>query len=153
MMKYSLVKLMENEGEDGATFSINKQTNDLLLTPIDSTVDKVKEAIKNPKNYEKLFAKISKSDLEKYFGPQNPAKKRSLEAERGEKFPLRTRDEMIKFKEDLKNPNKFNFEVEGNSLRFPQSKNTLTLVQMENDLKVILNSAKIKYNIEKVPSK
>ena len=75
-MKYSLVRLMENEGEDGATFSINKQTNDLLLTPIDSTVDKVKEAIKNPKNYEKLFAKISKSDLEKYFGPQNPAKKR-----------------------------------------------------------------------------
>ena len=60
---------------------------------------------------------------------------------------------MIKFKEELKNPNKFNFEVEGNSLRFPQSKNTLTLVQMENDLKVILNSAKIKYNIEKVPSK
>lgn len=152
-MKYSLVKLMENEGDDGATFSINKQTNDLLLTPIDSTVDKVKEAIKNPKNYEKLFAKISKADLEKYFGPQNPAKKRSLEAERGKKFPLRTRDEMIKFKEDLKNPNKFNFEVEGNSLRFPQSKNTLTLVQMENDLKVILNSAKIKYNIEKVPSK
>ena len=48
----------------------------------------------------------------------------------------------------FKNPNKFNFEVEGNSLRFPQSKNTLTLVQMENDLKVILNSAKIKYNID-----
>ena len=58
-----------------------------------------------------------------------------------------------KFKEKLANPNKFNFEVEGNSLRFPQSKNTLTLVQMENDLKVILDSAKIKCNIEKVPSK
>ena len=53
-MKYSLVRLMENE-EDGATFSVNKQTNDLLLTPVGSTVDKVKEAIKNPKNYEKLF--------------------------------------------------------------------------------------------------
>jgi len=152
-MKYSLVKLMENEGEDGATFSINKQTNDLLLTPIDSTVDKVKEAIKNPKNYEKLFAKISKSDLEKYFGPQNPAKRKSLEKERGKAFPTKTAAEINKFKEDLKNPNKFNFEVEGDSLRFPQSKNTLTLVQMENDLKVILDSAKIKYNIEKVPSK
>lgn len=152
-MKYSLVKLMENEGEDGATFSINKQTNDLLLTPINSTVDKVKEAIKNPKNYEKLFAKISKSDLEKYFGPQNPAKRKKLEKERGKAFPTKTSAEINKFKEDLKNPNKFNFEVEGDSLRFPQSKNTLTLVQMENDLKVILDSAKIKYNIEKVPSK
>jgi hypothetical protein len=39
-MKYSLTKLMENEDGDGATFSINKQTNDLLLTPIGSTVDK-----------------------------------------------------------------------------------------------------------------
>ena len=152
-MKYSLVRLMENEGEDGATFSVNKQTNDLLLTPIGSTVDKIKEAIKNPKNYEKLFAKISKTALEDYFGPQNPAKRKSLEKQRGSAFPTKTADEINKFKEKLANPNKFNFEVEGNSLRFPQSKNTLTLVQMENDLKVILDSAKIKYNIEKVPSK
>jgi len=152
-MKYSLVRLMENENEDGATFSINKQTNDLLLTPTNATVEDVEKAIKNPKNYEKLFAKISKSDLENYFGPQNPAKRKSLEAERGKKFPLKTRDEMNKFKETIKNPNKFNFEVEGKSLRFPQSKNTLTLVQMENDLKMILDSAKIKYDIEKVPSK
>ena len=152
-MKYSLVKLMENEGEDGATFSINKQTNDLLLTPIGSTVDKVKEAIKNPKNYEKLFAKISKSALEDYFGPQNPAKRKALEKQRGSAFPTKTAAEINKFKEKLANPNKFNFEVEGDSLRFPQSKNTLTLVQMENDLKVILDSAKIKYDIEKVPSK
>jgi len=150
-MKYSLVRLMENEEE--ATFSINKQTNDLLLTPTNATVEDVEKAIKNPKNYEKLFAKISKSDLEKYFGPQNPAKRKALEKERGKAFPIKTSTEINKFKEDLKNPNKFNFEVEGNSLRFPQSKNTLTLVQMENDLKVILDSAKIKCDIEKVPSK
>ena len=100
MSKYSLVKLMENEEESG--FSLNKQVFDLLVTPTNATVEDVEKAIKNPKNYEKLFAKISKSDLEKYFGPQNPAKRRSLEAERGKKFPLRTRDEMIKFKEDIK---------------------------------------------------
>ena len=150
-MKYSLVRLMENEEE--ATFSINKQTNDLLLTPTNATVEDVEKAIKNPKNYEKLFAKISKSALEDYFGPQNPAKRKALEKQRGSAFPTKTAAEINKFKEKLANPNKFNFEVEGDSLRFPQSKNTLTLVQMENDLKVILDSAKIKCNIEKVPSK
>ena len=150
-MKYSLVRLMENEEE--ATFSINKQINDLLLTPTNATVEDVEKAIKNPKNYEKLFAKISKSALEDYFGPQNPAKRKALEKQRGEAFPTKTAAEINKFKEKLTNPNKFNFEVEGKSLRFPQSKNTLTLVQMENDLKMILDSAKIKYDIEKVPSK
>ena len=39
MLKICIEKLMENEDGDGATFSINKQTNDLLLTPIGSTVD------------------------------------------------------------------------------------------------------------------
>ena len=150
-MKYSLIRLMENEEE--ATFSINKQTNDLLLTPTNATVEDVEKVIKNPKNYEKLFAKISKSALEDYFGPQNPAKRKALEKQRGEAFPTKTAAEINKFKEKLANPNKFNFEIEGKSLRFPQSKNTLTLVQMENDLKMILDSAKIKYDIEKVPSK
>lgn len=151
MSKYSLVRLMENE-EDG-NFSVNKQTFDILVTPKGKTVKDVEDALKDPKNYEKLFAKISKSDLEDYFGPQNPAKRKSLEAKRGEKFPLRTRDEMTKFKEKLSNPNKFKFEVEGESLRFPQAKNTLTLKQINDEIQIILNTAKIKHTIEKVPSK
>jgi hypothetical protein len=108
---------MENEEE--ATFSINKQTNDLLLTPTNATIEDVEKAIKNPKNYEKLFAKISKSALEDYFGPQNPAKRKALEKQRGKAFPIKTADEIKKFKESLKNPNKFKFKIEGNSLRFP----------------------------------
>jgi hypothetical protein len=151
MSKYSLVNLMENE-EDGQ-FSSTKQTYDLLLTPTNKTIDNVKDALKNPKNYEKLFAKISKSDLEDYFGPQNPAKKKSIEKQRGVPFPVKTADEIKKFKEKIANPNKFAFEIEGETLRFPQSKNTLTLAQMESDLKTILDSAKIQYKIEKVPSK
>jgi len=152
MSKYSLVKLMENEEEDG--FSLNKQIFDLLVTPTgNKTASDIEAAIKNPKNYEKLFAKISKSDLEDYFGPQNPAKRKSLEKQRGKAFPIRTADEMKKFKERIANPNKFNFELDGKSLRFPQRKNTLTLSQIESDLKIILDSAKIKYTIERVPEK
>lgn len=151
MSKYSLVKLMENE--EDSNFSISKQTFDLLLTPVGKTVEDVINAIKNPKNYEKLFAKVSKSDLEDYFGPQNPAKRKSLEKQRGEAFPIKTADEMKKFKEKIANPNKFGFEEENKSLRFPQRKNTLTLSQIESDLKTILDSAKIKYTIERVPEK
>lgn len=153
-MKYSLVKLMENENEEEDGFSLNKQIFDLLVTPTgNKTASDIETAIKNPKNYEKLFAKISKSDLEDYFGPQNPAKRKSLEKQRGKAFPIRTADEMKKFKERIANPNKFNFELDGESLRFPQRKNTLTLSQIESDLKTILDSAKIKYTIERVPEK
>ena len=151
MSKYSLVKLMENE--EDSNFSISKQTFDILVTPKGKTVKDVEDALKNPKNYEKLFAKISKSDLEDYFGPQNPAKRKALEKTRGEKFPVKMADEIVKFKEKLSNPNKFKFEVEGESLRFPQSKNTLTLKQINDEIQIILDTAKIKYSIEKVPSK
>jgi 3-methyladenine DNA glycosylase AlkC len=68
-------------------------------------------------------------------------------------YRMQIKFQKLNTKANHKNPNKFNFEVEGKSLRFPQSKNTLTLVQMEKDLKMILDSAKIKCNIEKVPSK
>jgi hypothetical protein len=149
MSKYSLVKLMENEEE--GNFSLNKQVFDLLVTPTgNKTVSDIEAAIKNPKNYEKLYAKISVSDLEDYFGPQNPAKRKALEKQRGKAFPIKTADEIKKFKESLKNPNKFKFKIEGNSLRFPQRENVLTLKQIEDNLKAILDSAKIKYNIEKV---
>lgn len=152
MSKYSLVKLMENEEENG--FSLNKQVFDLLVTPTGGkTISDIEAAIKNPKNYDKLFAKISKTELEDYFGPQNPAKRKALEKQRGEAFPIKTADEIKKFKEKIANPNKFNFEPDGNSLRFPQRKNTLTLSQIESDLKTILDSAKIKYTIEKVSEK
>jgi hypothetical protein len=149
MSKYSLIKLMENEEE--GSFSLGNQVFDLLVTPIgDKTISDIENAIKNPKNYEKLYAKISISDLENYFGPQNPAKKRALEKQRGKAFPIKTADEIKKFKEDLKNPNKFKFKIEGNSLRFPQRENVLTLKQIEDNLKAILDNAKIKYNIERV---
>jgi hypothetical protein len=121
------------------------------VTPTgDKTISDIETAIKDPKNYEKLYAKISISDLEDYFGPQNPAKRKALEKQRGKVFPIKTADEIKKFKESLKNPNKFKFKIEGNSLRFPQRENVLTLKQIEDNLKAILDNAKIKYNIEKV---
>ena len=81
-MKYSLVKLMENEGDD-ATFSIGKITNDVKLTPLTKSVKEIIDIINDPKNYKGSFIKDPsslKQAKESYFGIGiPPAVKSSME--------------------------------------------------------------------------
>ena len=81
-MKYSLVRLMENEGDE-ATFSIGKMSNDVKLTPLTKTSDEIISIINDPKNYKTSFIKnptFVKQAKENHFGiGVPPAVKNSME--------------------------------------------------------------------------
>lgn len=81
-MKYSLVKLMENEGDE-ATFSIGKILNDIKLIPLTKTPDEIISIINDPKNYKTSFIKnptLVKQAKENHFGiGVPPAVKNSME--------------------------------------------------------------------------
>ena len=64
-MKYSLVKLMENEGDDERPSSGLKATYNLVLTPKGATTDEVEAALTNPS-----FLGIYMSNLRNRFQKQ-----------------------------------------------------------------------------------
>ena len=178
MSKYSLVKLMlENEEDSQSSGQKYRGTYDLLLTPTNATIEKTIEALSNPKYYKAVYATIPPDKLENHFGPV-PRLKQDMEdtyassskeewmdrfrtkkgfeekyetlSKNNGKFYVKTAPEMQKFKDNLVNPNKFFFVEEGDSLRFPQSKNSELLQHIVGDLKKILTLAKITYKISEI---
>jgi hypothetical protein len=162
MSKYSLVKLMEQEGmEDDATFSVGKATYDLVVTPVDSTPEDIIAALDNIDNYGIYASNIRNTAtnkatinkaVEDHFGPNIPAKKKSLEKQRGVPFPPKTKQAIDDFvKQFSSKPQLLKPTVEGDIVIFKQKENPTKDVT-KKILQVVLNNAEIKYKVSEKES-
>jgi len=106
MSKYSLKRLMEAEMDDDATFSVGKASYDLTVTPEGTTAEKTALAFDNIDNYGIYASNIRNTatnkatinkTIEDNFGPSIPAKKKSLEKQRGVPFPPKTKQALDDF--------------------------------------------------------
>lgn len=134
MSKYSLVKLMENDGEEDGNFSLQKAKYNLVLTPsgtttLDQLISSLEEIdnygiyTSNIRNTATNKATINKA-IEDHFGPNIPAKKKALEKQRGVPFPPKTKQALDAFvKQFTSKPQLLQYIKGTSTLTFPQDKN------------------------------
>ena len=159
MNKYSLVKLMENE--EDSNFSVGKATYNLVVTPTNKSADDVIVALDNIDNYGIYASNIRNTAtnkatinkvLEDHFGPNIPAKKKSLEKQRGVPFPPKTKQAIDDFvKQFSSKPQLLKPTIEGNTVVFYQKDNP-TKDLTKKILQVILNNAEIEYKLSEKES-
>lgn len=143
-MKYSLVKLMENEGDDERPSSGLKATYNLVLTPKGATTSEVEAALTNPS-----FLGIYMSNLRNRFQKQYEEKFGTVYDRRAGKKPPVTKDMENEFYSSLLKDKKtrlLTWTTKGESLVFPQGNNPSKDLT-KKIIKTILGNAKIKYDI------
>ena len=160
MSKYSLVKLMENDGEEDGNFSLGKVSYDLVLTP-EGDVNNAVKALEDISNYGMYASNIRNTAtnkaainkaLEDHFGPNIPAKKKSLEKQRGVPFPPKTKQAMDDFtKQFTSKPQLVSYTVKGNSLVFPQKDNP-TKDLTKKIIKTVLDNAGVSFKLSEKES-
>lgn len=159
MSKYSLVKLMENEEDNN--FSVGKATYNLVVTPTNKSADDVITALDNIDNYGIYASNIRNTAtnkatinkaLEDHFGPNIPAKKKSLEKQRGVPFPPKTKQAIDDFvRQFASKPQLLKPTIEGNTVVFYQKDNP-TKDLTKKILQVVLNNAEIEYKLSEKES-
>ena len=122
--------IFENEEEQGPGSWIAAD-KDIVLIPIEpSTVEDAVKALEDKGNYGIYLSnirtgKVTPKDMEEFFGPSSPRAKAAIEKQTGVKFPVKTKaaiDDFIKSRAGK--PNLVHYEVVGDSLVFPNAKNT-----------------------------
>jgi len=161
MSKYSLVKLMEQEGEEDGNFSIGKATYNLVVKPINASTDDIINALDNIDNYGIYASNIRNTAtnkatinkaIEDHFGPNIPAKKKALEKQRGVPFPPKTKQVLDTFvKQFTSKPQLVKPTVEGDVVVFYQKDNP-TKDLTKKILQVVLTNAEIEYKISEKES-
>ncbi len=128
-MKYNLQYLLEQEDDKDFTLQ-GKTDQDIVLIPSTNHIRDVVEALENLDNYGSYASNVRTNSsvlqkaIEEFFGPSVPAKKKSLEKQRGKPFPLKTKQAVDDFIKGFKpKPNILLWKVDGNSLVFPKENN------------------------------
>lgn len=143
-MKYSLVRLMENEGDEERPSTGLKATYNLVLTPKGTTVDKVEAALSNPN-----FLGIYMSNLRNRFQKQYEEKFGTVYDRRAGRKPPVTKDMENEFYAGLLKDKKtrlLTWIPKDETLVFPQGNNPSKDLT-KKIIKTILGNAKIKYDI------
>lgn len=147
--------IYEDEQDPSSWIAADK---DIVLTPLPPfTVEDAIKALENKDNYGIYLAnirtgKVTDKDLEAYFGPTHRATKMKLEKERGEPFPIRTKQAMDDFvKNRVGKPNLVTYKVVGDTLVFPNSKN-LSKGRTQSVVSTVMDNAKIKYTLKQKES-
>lgn len=145
-------KLRENEDEKSSRFTMD---HDVMISTPD--VEGALEALKNIDNYGIYISNMrNKSNVEKaiqvYFGNMDekgnkisPAKKSSIEKQRGEKFPIKTKDAIDAFVKSLTSkPTLLTYDIKGDKIVFPKDKNP-SIETTKKIIKTVMDTAGIKY--------
>jgi hypothetical protein len=152
------------EQEETPSFSKEKIEYDFMLTPTGASIDDVVAAFKNIDNYGIYIsnmrnkASVNKA-IEMHFGNMDtdgkkiaPAKKSSIEKQRGEKFPIKTKDAIDNFVKSLTSrPTLLNYEVKEDMLIFPKEKNP-TKDLTKKIIKTVMDTAGISYKLKEKES-
>ena len=145
----------EEEQGPGSWIAADK---DLVLLPKDpSTIEDAIKALENKDNYGIYLSnirsgKVTPKNMEDFFGPTSPAAKKKIEKDTGVAFPIKTKaaiDDFIKSRAGK--PNLVYYEVVGNTLMFPNSKNT-SKGRTQSIVSTIMDNAGVKYEIKQKES-
>jgi len=145
----------EEEQGPGSWIAADK---DLVLLPKDpSTIEDAIKALENKDNYGIYLSnirsgKVTPKNMEDFFGPTSPAAKKKIEKDTGIAFPIKTKaaiDDFIKSRAGK--PNLVYYEVVGNTLMFPNSKNT-SKGRTQSIVSTIMDNAGVKYEIKQKES-
>lgn len=146
-------RIVENDYENG--LGNVRAELDLKLTPVGANVKDVVTALNNPDHYGKYLSNLrSKKEVEDaiiaHFGPSHPIKRKAAEKERGEKFPVKTKQAIDDLVRSLSSKTDIlKYDVDGDTLIFPSKKNQ-SQQSTKNILKQVLGSAGIKYKLTNV---
>ena len=149
-------KLREND-EEGKSSRLTIDHDVTLITP---DTKAAVAALKNIDNYGIYISNMrNKSSVEKaietYFGNMDadgkkisPAKKMSVEKQRGEKFPIKTKQAIDDFVKSLTStPTILTYDVKGDKIIFPKDKNP-SIETTKKIIKTVMNTAKVDFKFE-----
>ena len=149
-------KLREND-EEGKS---SRLTVDHDVTIVIPDIKAAVAALKNIDNYGIYISNMrNKSSVEKaiqtYFGNMDadgkkisPAKKMSIEKQRGEKFPIKTKQAIDNFVKSLTStPTLLTYDVKGDKIVFPKDKNP-SIETTKKIIKTVMNTAKVDFKFE-----
>jgi hypothetical protein len=131
---------------------------DIVVTPKgSSTVEDIVKALEDKANYGIYVSnirtgKVTPKDMEEFFGPTSPRAKQAIEKQTGVKFPVKTKaaiDDFIKSRAGK--PNLVFYDVVGDTLIFPNSKNT-SKGRTHSIIMTVLKNAGINYDIKQKES-
>jgi hypothetical protein len=149
-------KLREND-EEGKSSRLTVDHDVTLVTP---DTKAAVAALKNIDNYGIYISNMrNKSSVEKaietHFGNMDadgkkiaPAKKMSIEKQRGEKFPIKTKQAIDDFVKSLTStPTLLSYDVKGDKVIFPKDKNP-SIETTKKIIKTVMNNAKVDFKFE-----
>ena len=130
---------------------------DIVVEPMGVSAQEAAKAFEDKNNYGIYTAnmrsnKVTQADIDAHFGPTHRATKMKLEKERGEPFPIRTRQAIDDFiKSRIEKPNLVKYQIEDNLLVFPKEKNPSKDATVKI-IKTVLDSAGIKHKVKEKES-
>jgi hypothetical protein len=149
-------KLREND-EEGKSSRLIVDNNVTIITP---DTEAAIAALKNIDNYGIYITSMRNQPhvnkaMEIYFGNMDangkkisPATKGSIEKQRGEKFPTKTKDAMDTFVKSLTSKTSLlNYDVKGDKIIFPKDKNP-SIETTKKIVKTVMNNAKVDFKFE-----
>jgi hypothetical protein len=149
-------KLREND-EEGKSSRLTVDHDVTVVTPDSKAAI---AALKNIDNYGIYISNMrNKSNVEKaiqvHFGNMDekgnkisPAKKASVEKQRGEKFPVKTKDAIDAFVKSLTStPTLLSYEIKGDKIVFPKDKNP-SIETTKKIIKTVMDTAKVDFKFE-----
>jgi len=149
-------KLREND-EEGKSSRLTIDHDVTIITP---DIKAAVAALKNIDNYGIYISNMrNKSSVEKaietHFGNMDtdgkkiaPAKKMSIEKQRGEKFPIKTKQAIDDFVKSLTStPTLLSYDVKGDKIVFPKDKNP-SIETTKKIIKTVMNTAKVDFTYE-----
>ncbi len=149
--------IFENEEEQGPGSWIAAD-KDIVVIPLEpSTVKDAIAALENKDNYGIYLSnirtsKVTPKDMEEFFGPSSPRAKQAIEKQTGVKFPIKTKAAIDDFiKNRAGKPNLVYYDIVGDTLVFPSSKNT-SKGRTQSIVATVLDNGGIRYTIKQKES-
>ena len=149
--------IFENEEEQGPGSWIAADKDIVVIPQGSSTVEDAIKALEDKNNYGIYVSnirtgKVTPKDMEEFFGPTSPRAKQAIEKERGVKFPIKTKAAIDDFiKNRAGKPNLVYYDVVGDTLVFPNSKNT-SKGRTQSIVSTVMDNAGINYTIKQKES-
>ena len=149
--------IFENEEEQGPGSCIAADKDIVVIPQGSSTVEDAIKALEDKNNYGIYVSnirtgKVSPKDMEEFFGPSSPRAKQAIEKQTGVKFPIKTKAAIDDFiKNRAGKPNLVYYDVVGDTLVFPNSKNT-SKGRTQSIVSTVMDNAGINYTIKQKES-
>ena len=149
--------IFEDEEEQGPGSWIAADKDIVVIPQGRSTVEDAIKALEDKNNYGIYVSnirtgKVTPKDMEEFFGPSSPRAKQAIEKQTGVKFPIKTKaaiDDFIKSRAGK--PNLVFYDVVGDTLVFPNSKNT-GRGRTQSIVSTVMDNAGINYTIKQKES-